>query len=100
MLIEFDVAPGKGVYSPYSASTTIGIINFEVEKWSERYQIACHIKRRKNTITLCFDDDKHYLLFGLTFDPKPTYTSGNPIENFECAWRLLSDHEVQHRQNS
>lgn len=100
MLIEFDVSPGKGVYSPYSASTTIGIINFEVEKWSERYQIACHIKRRKNTITLCFDDDKHYLFFGLTFDPKPTYTSGNPIKDFECPWRLLSDHEVQHRQNS
>ena len=100
MLIEFDVSPGKGVYSPYSASTTIGIINFEVEKWSERYQIACHIKRRKNTITLCFDDDKHYLFFGLTFDPKPTYTSGKPMTDFECSWRLLSDHEVQHRQNS
>jgi hypothetical protein len=100
MLIEFDVSPGKGVYSPYSASTTIGIINFELEKWSERYQIACHIKRRKNTITLCFDDDKHYLFFGLTFDPKPTYTSGKPMTDFECPWRLLTDHEVQHRQKS
>ena len=76
------------------------IIDLELEKWSERYQIAYHIKRRKNTLTLCFDDDKHYLFFGLTFEPKPTYTSGKPMTDFECKWRLLTDHEVQHRQNS
>ena len=99
MLIEFDVSPGLGTKS-YSASTTMHIIDLELEKWSERYQIAYHIKRRKNTLTLCFDNNKHYLFFGLTFEPKPTYTSGKPMADFECKWRLLSDHEVQHRQNS
>ena len=98
MLIEFDVAPGDLRNRP--ASWSAYIILGEIEKWSKQYQIPIQVKQRKNTIILCFDDDKHYLLFGLTFDPKPTYTSGNPIENFECPWRLLSDHEVQHRQNS
>ena len=93
MLIEFGIV-GR------SATTTSHIVIDEIEKWSERYQIAIKIKFRKNTIILCFDDDKHYLFFGLTFDPKPTYTSGKPMTDFECAWRLLSDHEVQHRQNS
>ena len=98
MLIEFDILGGGP--SSWSSSTIARIVIEEIEKWSERYQIAIKIKFRKNTIILCFDDDKHYLFFGLTFDPKPTYTSGNPIKDFECPWRLLSDHEVQHRQNS
>jgi len=98
MLIEFGIVGGGPVGR--SATTTSHIVIDEIEKWSERYQIAIKIKFRKNTIILCFDDDKHYLFFGLTFDPKPTYTSGNPIKDFECPWRLLSDHEVQHRQNS
>jgi hypothetical protein len=97
MLIEFGIAGGPG---GRAASTIAHIVVDEIEKWSKQYQIAIKIKFRKNTITLCFDDDKHYLFFGLTFDPKPTYTSGNPIRDFECPWRLLSDHEVQHRQNS
>jgi hypothetical protein len=98
MLIEFDIAGGGP--SIWSSSTIARIVIDEIEKWSVRYQIPIKIKFRKNTVTLCFDDDKHYLFFGLTFDPKPTYTSGNPIKDFECPWRLLSDHEVQHRQNS
>jgi hypothetical protein len=98
MLIEFGIAGGGP--GERAASTIAHIVVDEIEKWSEQYQIAIKIKFRKNTITLCFDDDKHYLFFGLTFDPKPTYTSGNPIKDFECPWRLLSDHEVQHRQNS
>ena len=100
MLIEFYVSPGDPGTKSYSASVIMHIIDLELEKWSERYQIAIHVKHRKNTVILCFDDNKHYLFFGLTFDPKPTYTSGNPIKDFECPWRLLSDHEVQHRQNS
>lgn len=98
MLIEFgivDTGPGRR-----SVSTIAHIVIDELEKWSERYQIAIKIKFRKNAIILCFDDDKHYLFFGLTFDPKPTYLSGYPMTDFECPWRLLSDHEVQHRQNS
>jgi len=98
MLIEFGIVGGGP--GGRSASTIAHIVVDELEKWSERYQIVIKIKFRKNTITLCFDDDKHYLFFGLTFDPKPTYTSGNPIKDFECPWRLLSDHEVQHRQKS
>jgi len=98
MLIEFDILGGEP--GSWSASTIAHIVIEEIEKWSERYQIAIKTKFRKNTITLCFDDDKHYLFFGLTFDPKPTYTSGNPIRDFDCPWRLLTDHEVQHRQNS
>jgi len=98
MLIEFGIVGGGP--GGRSASTIANIVVYELEKWSERYQIAIKIKFRKNTITLCFDDDKHYLFFGLTFDPKPTYTSGTPMTDFECPWRLLSDHEVQHRQKS
>lgn len=98
MLIEFDIAGGSP--SSWSSFTIARIVIEEIEKWSERYQIPIKIKFRKNTITLCFDDDKHYLFFGLTFDPKPTYASGNPMADFECPWRLLSDHEVQHRQKS
>ena len=98
MLIEFDIL--GCVPSIQSYSTIAHIVVEEIEKWSNRYQIAIKIKFRANTITLCFDDDKHYLFFGLTFDPKPTYTSGKPMADFECPWRLLSDHEVQHRQNS
>ena len=98
MLIEFNIVGGgpRG----RAASTNARIVVDELEKWSERYQIAIHIKHRKNTVILCFDDDKHYLFFGLTFDPKPTYTSGTPMTDFECPWRLLTDYEVQHRQNS
>jgi len=98
MLIEFGIAGGGP--GGQAASTIAHIVIEELEKWSERYQIAIEIKFRKNTVILCFDDDKHYLFFGLTFDPKPTYTSGNPIKDFECPWRLLSDYKVQHRQNS
>ena len=100
MLIEFDIVGGgpKG----RAASTNARIVVDELEKWSERYQIAIHIKHRKNTVILCFDDEKTYSFFGLTFDPKPVYnpTYNIPIKDFECPWRLLSDHEVQHRQNS
>jgi hypothetical protein len=98
MLIEFDIVGGGP--SSWSSSTIARIVIEEIEKWSERYQIPIKIKFRKNTVTLCFDDNKHYLFFGLTFDPKPTYTSGEPMTDFECPWRLLTDHEVQHRQNS
>ena len=99
MLIEFDIAPGNSPNALY-ASTKARIITDELEAWSERYQIPMQYKLRKNTLTLCFDEEKTYSFFGLTFDPKPTYTSGYPIEEFKCTWRLLTDHEVQHRQNS
>ena len=98
MLIEFDITPGNGTKS-LSASTTAGIIADELEAWSDQYQIPIHYKLRKNTLTLCFEHDETYTFFGLTFDPTPTYTSGKPMEDFECKWRLLTDHEVQHRQN-
>jgi len=98
MLIEFDIAPGD--LRQRSASVTLVIVIAEIEKWSAKYQIPIQIKQRKNTVILCFEEEKTYSFFGLTFDPAPTYTSGVPIEDFECTWRLLTDHEVQHRQNS
>lgn len=95
MLIEFDITPGIG----HDRYPTAGIIADELEAWSEQYQTPIQYKLRKNTLILCFENDETYTFFGLTFKPKPTYTSGKPIEGFECKWRLLSDHEVQHRQN-
>lgn len=94
MLIEFTVAHSNG----WTASSRAGMIADELEKWSEQYQIPIRYKLHKSILTLCFDNDEIYTFFGLTFDPKPTYQSGQLIEDFECPWRLLSDHEVQHRQ--
>lgn len=98
MLIEFDITPGFGTRS-ISASTTARIIADELEAWFDQYQIPIQYKLRKNTLILCFEHNETYTFFGLTFNPKPTYTSGIPIEDFKCKWRLLTDHEVQHRQN-
>ena len=100
MLIEFDITPGFGPRSR-SASSTANIIADELEAWSEQYQIPIQYKLRKNTLTLCFDHNETYTFFGLTFDPRPVYNTqyNIPIEDFEYKWRLLTDHEVQHRQN-
>jgi hypothetical protein len=50
MLIEFDIL--GFVPSIRSYSTIAHIVVEEIEKWSNRYQIAIKIKFRANTITL------------------------------------------------
>ncbi len=91
MIIEIDVVPrGPGSASASSlAQTHIA----ELQNWSIKHNIQLHYMKRKDTITVWFNDDQNYSFFSLTFDPQPVYnTQFNVlIEDYKCPWRIVSD---------
>jgi len=92
MLIEIDVVPGIGVRSTPSSSLAQTHIA-ELKNWSIKHSIPLHYMKRKNTITVWFNDEQTYSFFGLTFDPHPVYNTqfNVPVENYKCPWRIVSD---------
>jgi hypothetical protein len=91
MLIEIDLTPGEFRGMPASALANIHIT--ELTDWSTKHNIQIHYMKRKNTITVWFNDDQTYSFFSLTFDPHPVYnTQFNVlIEDYKCPWRIVSD---------
>ena len=91
MIIEIDLTPGEFRGMPASALANIHIT--ELTDWSTKHNIQIHYMKRKNTITVWFNDDQTYSFFSLTFDPHPVYnTQFNVlIEDYKCPWRIVSD---------
>jgi hypothetical protein len=91
MLIEIDVVPrGPGSASASSlARTHIA----ELQNWSIKHNIQLHYMKRKDTITVWFNDEQNYSFFSLTFDPHPVYNTqyNIPMKDYECPWRIVSD---------
>ena len=91
MIIEIDVEPGRA--GGRSASMIAGVHITELKNWSQQHNIQLHYMKRKNTITVWFNDEQNYSFFSLTFDPKPVYnTQFNVLINdYTCPWRIVSD---------
>jgi hypothetical protein len=69
MLIEFQLPSGAG---GMTAAHALGVIKQELRAWSQQYQIAYTEKTVRYTHRVCFDDDKHYSFFAITWRPKGT----------------------------
>jgi hypothetical protein len=90
MIIEIEVEPGRA--GGRSASMIAGVHITELQNWSQQHNIQLHYMKRKNTITVWFNDEAIYSFFSLTFNPKPVYnTQFNVlIEDYTCPWRIVS----------
>ena len=60
MYIEFKIEAHDYVHSA---------LMFDIVKWAEKYDIQYKTKTIKQTIRVTFDDDRHYTLFALTWNP-------------------------------
>lgn len=91
MIIEIDVVPGRA--GNRSASMIAGVHITELQNWSQQHNIQLHYMKRKNTITVWFNDEQIYSFFSLTFDPHPVYNTqfNIPMKDYECPWRIVSD---------
>jgi hypothetical protein len=72
MLIEFQLPRGSG---GMSAAHALGVIKQELRAWSKKYAIDYTEKTVRYTHRVCFEDDKHYSFFALTWRPKGTPAS-------------------------
>jgi hypothetical protein len=72
MLIEFQLPRGSG---GMSAAHALGLIKQELRAWSKKYAIDYTEKTVRYTHRVCFEDDKHYSFFALTWRPKGTPAS-------------------------
>lgn len=90
MLIEIDIVPGELRGTPASALANIHIT--ELKNWSTKHNIQLHYMKRKNTITVWFNDEQTYSFFSLTFDPHPVYNTqfNKLIEDYKCPWHIVS----------
>lgn len=83
MYIEFNL-PGQ-TSSNYSATAQANhIVTQALQTWSDRYNIRYNTKLHKYTRRVTFDDDAHYSLFAMTWNPdRKYYALGR--------WRIVSD---------
>lgn len=54
-----------------------------LHEWSDRYNIPYNTKLHKYMRRVTFDDDTHYTLFSMTWNPKN--------QRFLDKWRIVSD---------
>ena len=67
MYIEFRLPQGAGGQTAYHA---LCVIQKEIQKWLDQHSIPATQKTIKYTHRLAFNDDHHYTLFALTWNPK------------------------------
>lgn len=80
MYIEFQLPNGSaGQAAAYANS----LITKALHEWGERYNIAYNTKLHKYTRRVTFDDDAHYTLFSMSWNPTN--------ERFLGRWRIVSD---------
>lgn len=66
MYIEFQLPTGAG---GMAAQYTNSILNRNLHAWSDRYGIAYNKKIHKHTVRITFDNDQHYSVFAMTWNP-------------------------------
>jgi hypothetical protein len=66
MLIEFYLPPEHRGFLPIDARDWI---SQELAAWAARHNITYKEKTVKLVHRICFDDDRHYAFFKLTWDP-------------------------------
>lgn len=66
MYIEFQLPTGAG---GMAAQYINSVLNRNLHEWSDRYQIAYNKKIHKYTVRVTFDNDDHYTLFAMTWQP-------------------------------
>jgi hypothetical protein len=81
MYIEFSLPHGSAGQAAAHASY---IITQALHTWSDRYEIPYNVKNIKYFKRITFDDDAHYSLFAMTWDPDKKYY-------FLSRWRIVSD---------
>lgn len=81
MYIEFSLPHGAGGQAALIATH---IINQALHNWSDRYQIPYNVKNIKYFKRITFDDDAHYSLFAMTWNPDKKY-------HVLSKWRIVSD---------
>ena len=80
MYIEFRLGSNDG----HGAAQANMIINNALHTWSDRYGIPYNTKIVKYTKRITFDQDEHYSLFAMTWNPdRKFYALGK--------WRIVSD---------
>lgn len=79
MYIEFSLST-----SDIAANNANHIINRALHEWSDRYNIPYNVKNIKYTKRVTFDDDAHYSLFAMTWNPDQQYRALS-------RWRIVSD---------
>ena len=80
MYIEFGLPTGAAGQAAMHANR---IITHALHEWSDRYNIAYNSKNIKYFKRITFDDDAHYTLFSMTWNPKN--------HSFLSRWRIVSD---------
>jgi hypothetical protein len=80
MYIEFDIRDNDNMIDGYANR----MINRALHEWSDRYQIPYNTKTVKYTKRITFDQDEHYSLFAMSW---------NPAEDLHALskWRIVSD---------
>jgi hypothetical protein len=66
MLIEFRLPPERGGFLPGHARDWI---SEELACWAQHHNITYKEKTVKLIHRVCFDDDRHYVFFRLTWNP-------------------------------
>lgn len=79
MYIEFSLPT-----SDIAANNANHIINQALHKWADRYNISYNVKNVKYFKRITFDDDAHYSLFAMTWNPDHRYYALSK-------WRIVSD---------
>ena len=67
MYIEFQLPTGAG---GMAAQYTNSVLNRNLHDWSDQHNIPYNKKIHKWTVRVTFDNDAHYTVFALTWNPK------------------------------
>ena len=67
MYIEFRLPRGASGQTAYYA---LSVVQKEIDAWLDRHQVPATQKTIKYTHRLAFNDNRHYTLFALTWNPK------------------------------
>jgi hypothetical protein len=81
MYIEFSLPNGA---AGQAAAHANHIINKYLHEWSDRYNIPYNVKNIKYFKRITFDDDAHYSLFAMTWNPDRKFYALS-------RWRIVSD---------
>ena len=81
MYIEFSLPNGSAGQAAAHANT---IINNHLVEWSQKYQIPYTTKVVKYIKRVTFEQDEHYSLFAMTWNPARRYYALG-------RWRIVSD---------
>lgn len=72
MYIQFRLPTGAG---GMAAQHINAILNRQLHDWADKHGVAYNKKIVKWTARITFDDDRHYTLFALTWEPQGKHRS-------------------------